>query len=86
MGLEGYSNVSSGEDAKRLFRISKMEIPFGKHKGKTLDEVPADYLTWLAEAKAQTFQFGSIQKWVREYLKHPEIKHRIEQELQEMGE
>jgi hypothetical protein len=26
---------------------SSLAIPFGKHKNKLLDEVPADYLDWL---------------------------------------
>ena len=25
-------------------------IPFGKHKGKTLEEIPSDYLKWMFEA------------------------------------
>lgn len=27
--------------------IEKMNIQFGKHKGKSVDDVPADYLLWL---------------------------------------
>ena len=27
----------------------KSIMPFGKHKGKQLDQVPADYLMWLYE-------------------------------------
>jgi len=29
----------------------KWEIPFGKHKGSALEDVPASYLLWLAEQK-----------------------------------
>jgi len=28
---------------------NKRTMPFGKHKGKNLDDVPADYLLWLHE-------------------------------------
>jgi hypothetical protein len=28
-----------------------MELPFGTHKGKTLEEIPEDYLKWLAKPK-----------------------------------
>ena len=35
-------------------------IPFGKHKGQKLDDLPAGYLDWLRD-----------QDWVEE--KHPEI-------------
>lgn len=33
-----------------------MKMPFGKHKGKSLDEVPALYLLWC-----------SRQKWIRNW-------------------
>lgn len=26
-----------------------MEMPFGKHKGKLIEDLPSDYLHWLAE-------------------------------------
>ena len=26
-----------------------MRMPFGKHKGKPLDEIPKDYLLWIRE-------------------------------------
>ena len=85
MGLESYSNVSNNKDKERLKRISAMIIPFGTtHKGKRLDEVPAKYLIWLANVKKpKGFTFRSVQKWVREYLKYPEIKARIDAELEE---
>ena len=27
----------------------KVRMPFGKHKGKTLDEIPGDYLMWVLD-------------------------------------
>lgn len=85
MGLEHYSNASSDKDKERLKRIARMIIPFGtEHKGKQLDKCPAEYLVWIAGVKNPSgFTFKSVQFWVREYLKYPEIKTRIEQELQE---
>jgi uncharacterized protein (DUF3820 family) len=29
--------------------LSKWEIPFGKHKGKALEDIPSHYLLWLAD-------------------------------------
>lgn len=26
-----------------------MEMPWGKHRGKDIEDVPSDYLKWLAE-------------------------------------
>jgi hypothetical protein len=33
--------------------LSKVKMPFGKYKGKTLDQIPPDYLDWvLREAES----------------------------------
>ena len=36
--------------------LSGEKMPFGTHKGKFLDDVPATYLKWLSE-----------QKWIRKW-------------------
>ena len=41
-------------EAAALVRVGDIEIPFGKHKGKKLKDIPRDYLEWLAkEAKPE---------------------------------
>ncbi len=35
-------------EKKDLLSLARMPMPFGKHKGKVLIDVPEDYLLWLA--------------------------------------
>ena len=37
------------EEVKRIQEAEEFVMPYGKYKGKRLDEVPTDYLLWLAE-------------------------------------
>jgi len=42
-------------------------MPWGKHSGKNIDDVPRHYLTWISE-----------QEWIEE---HPELEEAIEEQL-----
>ena len=46
-----------------------MIIPFGKHKGKEIEEIPSDYLRWLID-----------QDFIEEE-KHAELYESIEEEI-----
>jgi len=37
------------EEVKKIQEAEKFVMPYGKFKGKRLDEVPTSYLLWLAE-------------------------------------
>ena len=44
-------------------------MPFGKHQGKEMQEVPADYLIWLKDNMKGTTMFdGSDKKAVWDYI------------------
>jgi uncharacterized protein (DUF3820 family) len=45
---------------------NKQTMPFGKHKGKILDDVPADYLLWLHENS--TNLNGSLKDYIDDNL------------------
>lgn len=60
------------------------KMPFGKHAGKKMEDVPADYLLWLYDelnADHSKSRFNDREgKWVRIYIRenldvlHHEIK------------
>ena len=56
-------------------------LMFGKYKGKTLDEVPLDYLDWLMGQ--EWFSTRPEYEAVRTYLDAPSIKELLERELEE---
>jgi uncharacterized protein (DUF3820 family) len=43
---------------------STYKLTFGKHKGKTLDYVPFDYLRWLAR---QSFAPNAVKEYVKRH-------------------
>lgn len=40
-----------------------MIIPFGKHNGRDIKDVPAKYLLWLGD-QDWIWKFGDIKKWI----------------------
>jgi len=65
---------------KRIFlRRSPFYLPFGRHKGQTLEQVGAtpeglDYLRWtLAEMSARPAR-ASVARAIREYLEQREAR------------
>jgi len=53
------------------------EMPFGKHKGEKLDDVPAEYLLWLWE------QEWTKTKWRSLFAYLEDCKEALEQEVGE---
>jgi uncharacterized protein (DUF3820 family) len=49
-----------------------MKMPFGKHKGKEMDDVPAAYLMWLYESDVK----GVVHAYIENNIKG--IKKQIE--------
>lgn len=46
--------------------MSNIRMPFGKHKGENIEEVPADYLVWLYENKEDLY--GDIKEFIDDNL------------------
>lgn len=44
--------------------MSKYRLKFGKYKNKTLDDIPFDYLRWLAE---QSFAPKPVKVYVKQH-------------------
>lgn len=53
-----------------IARLGATKMTFGAHNGKSFDEVPLDYLSWLCGATEDSL------KSLRAYLNHPEIESR----------
>jgi len=46
--IDCYLAAGYPDEIDRLFEVATIQrMPFGKHKGKPLSEVPADYIDWL---------------------------------------
>lgn len=50
-------------------RLSDVYMPFGKHKGMSLDDVPADYLLWLFSQNWLSDRFPEIHNYIVNNLK-----------------
>lgn len=57
----------AARDPGRGKRASDFVLPFGRHRGKTLGEVPEDYVRWLAGAPDAK---GSLRAKAREVLEN----------------
>lgn len=51
-----------------ISRLGTTIIEFGKHKGKTFDDIPLDYLNWLFT------QYEYFIKHLNQYLNHPDLE------------
>lgn len=46
--IDTYLAQGYGDDIEGLFRMAVIQrMPFGKHQGRRLDEIPPDYIEWL---------------------------------------
>lgn len=61
-------DVRTGEilcdDLPQVPDFERWTMPVGKHKGKTLSEIPEDYLQWASQNMS-----GNIKKRVQQFLK-----------------
>ena len=48
--------------------IGKTRIPFGKYKGRELQDVPRSYLEWVLSVEKSSREFRELQSDVRAYL------------------
>jgi len=54
-----------GPDKKMLLILVRMRMPFGKHKGKLLCDLPEDYLIWF---KHKEFSKGKLGEYMANVL------------------
>lgn len=47
-------------DKQDLIKIANMEMPFGKYKGKTLIQLPEEYLLWFVDRGFPNGQLGYL--------------------------
>lgn len=58
--------------------LSKTVMPFGKHKGKTFDEIPLSYLDWVLSLDNL---HPRLEARLEAYLAIPPIQRALEKEL-----
>jgi uncharacterized protein (DUF3820 family) len=63
-----------------MSRPDDFVMPFGKYKGKKLDEIPLTYLDWLL---GKVELYPETKRAIKEYLTDPVIARELEQELGE---
>lgn len=63
--------------------IRNYKMPFGKFKGRPLEEVPLKYLDWLIGEKNLSAQMPITYKHISKYLEDPVIKRELETQLDE---
>ena len=65
-------------------RAKSFEMPFGKHKGRTLDDIAQDddglrYLDWMRNAREDDGKTMDVDKALRAYLNDPSIQKELEE-------
>ena len=50
----------AGCDAQRLQLALQREMPFGKHKGRVIADLPANYLQWFAREGFPRGEIGQL--------------------------
>lgn len=67
-----------------MSKLDDVIIPFGKHKGKRLDDTPLLYLEWLGGQKpTHHYLFFRL---LQAYLKEPVIVRELEKEEDKLEE
>mgnify|MGYP001560632121 CR=1 FL=1 len=57
------------------------KMPFGKHKGKSLDDIDTGYLDWLIGEEWVEKKFPVLYHAICEYLKNPAVERELEDEM-----
>jgi hypothetical protein len=58
-----------------------VEMTFGEHKGKTLEDTPCEYLHWLCTQEFFQWKHSSLHAKVASYLSDPAVKRELERRL-----
>lgn len=53
-------------NAEDLQRLVKLEMPFGKHKGTLIADLPGSYLTWFAREGFPKGEIGRLLQLMHE--------------------
>lgn len=58
--MGGLGTAVSGCDAQRLQSLLTREMPFGKHRGTVIADLPANYLHWFAREGFPRGEIGQL--------------------------
>ena len=58
--MEGAGPAVPGCDARRLQLLLTREMPFGKHRGTVIADLPANYLHWFAREGFPRGEIGQL--------------------------
>ncbi len=61
-------------DAQRLALLLTREMPFGKHQGSVIADLPANYLHWFAREGFPKGEIGELLALMRE-IDHNGLRH-----------
>ena len=61
-----------------LEKLISMKMPFGKHAGKLLCELPANYLSWFAREGFPQGEIGELLHLMHE-IDHNNLRHLLAQ-------
>ena len=64
--------------SESLEKLISMKMPFGKHAGKLLCELPANYLSWFAREGFPKGEIGELLHLMHE-IDHNNLRHLLAQ-------
>ena len=67
----------AGCDAQRLQLLLQREMPFGKHKGRVIADLPANYLQWFAREGFPRGELGRLLALMHE-IDHNGLGHLLQ--------
>lgn len=66
-----------------MSKLKDVVMPFGKFKGRKLDDVPLLYLDWLRGEMETDRNYSLIYQQIRDYLDKPLIKKELDRQVEE---